>query len=60
MPAHTPDGDFYVSPVYLAGATFTGDPALQPLLDQGFHLHHDELAIMWNQICQGTMMFVPA
>ncbi|MFE7312868.1 DUF317 domain-containing protein [Streptomyces sp. NPDC057555] len=44
MPAHAPDGDFYVSPVYLAGSTFTGDPALQPLLDQGFHLHHDELA----------------
>ncbi|AJT68648.1 hypothetical protein T261_7046 [Streptomyces lydicus] len=44
MPTEAPDGEIYVSPVYLAGASFTGDPALQPLLDQGFHLHHDELA----------------
>ncbi|MFE7782175.1 DUF317 domain-containing protein [Streptomyces nigrescens] len=44
MPAHAPDGDFYVSPVYLAGSTVSGDPALQPLLGQGFHLHHDELS----------------
>ncbi|SEC12955.1 hypothetical protein SAMN05428943_1088 [Streptomyces sp. 2314.4] len=44
MPAQAPDGDIYLSPVYLAGSTFTGDPALQPLLDQAFHLHLDELA----------------
>ncbi|MFE7318246.1 DUF317 domain-containing protein [Streptomyces sp. NPDC057555] len=43
MPTQAPDGDIYVSPVYLAGATVIGDPALQPLLDQGFHLHHDDL-----------------
>ncbi|MEC4018285.1 DUF317 domain-containing protein [Streptomyces sp. H27-D2] len=41
MPA--PDGDIYVSPVYLAGSTHTGDPALQPLLDQDFRLHRDDL-----------------
>ncbi|MFH8684217.1 DUF317 domain-containing protein [Streptomyces lydicus] len=44
MPTHAPEGDVYVSPVYLAGSTFSGDPALQPLLDQGFLLHCDELA----------------
>ncbi|GFE25711.1 hypothetical protein [Streptomyces nigrescens] len=38
------DGDVYVSPVYLAGPTFTGDPALQPLIDHGFLLNRDELA----------------
>lgn len=44
MPTQAPDGDIYLSPVYLAGSTFTGDPALQPLLDQAFHLHLDELS----------------
>lgn len=37
------DGDVYVSPRYLAGSTFTGDPALEPLLTLGFDLRHDDL-----------------
>ncbi|MFF4363452.1 DUF317 domain-containing protein [Streptomyces sp. NPDC001604] len=37
------DGDVYVSPRYLAGSTWTGDPALEPLLALGFDLRHDEL-----------------
>ncbi|WP_406431969.1 DUF317 domain-containing protein [Streptomyces sp. NBC_00631] len=44
MPIIAPDGDLYVSPLYLAGCTVTGDPALAPLLDHGFALHDDELA----------------
>lgn len=60
MPSHAPDGDFYVSPVYLAGSTVTGGPALQPLLGQGFHLHHDEPSIMWNPRCQGSLLFALA
>ncbi|MEW1551621.1 DUF317 domain-containing protein [Streptomyces tsukubensis] len=38
------DGDVFVSPVYLAGSTYTGDPALQPLLDAGFNRLDDDLA----------------
>jgi hypothetical protein len=40
----TPAEDVHVFPLYLAGPTsdFTGDPALAPLLDQGFSLHCDE------------------
>ncbi|MFJ6438466.1 DUF317 domain-containing protein [Streptomyces sp. NPDC091416] len=37
------DGDVYVSPRYLASSTTTGDPALAPLLDLGWDLHHDDL-----------------
>ncbi|WP_435220721.1 DUF317 domain-containing protein [Streptomyces sp. Tue6028] len=44
MPNTAPDGDLYVSPIHLAGSTFTGDPALAPLLGHGFALHDDELA----------------
>ncbi|MCM1967982.1 DUF317 domain-containing protein [Streptomyces sp. G1] len=43
MSTASPEGDVYVSPVYLAGSTFTGDPALLPLLSEGFRLHLDEL-----------------
>ncbi|MFH9090889.1 DUF317 domain-containing protein [Streptomyces sp. NPDC017673] len=39
----TPDGDVYVLPRYLATTTGTGDPALDPLLQIGWHLHHDDL-----------------
>ncbi|MGP3775447.1 DUF317 domain-containing protein [Streptomyces sp. SDT5-1] len=42
MPSRPPDGDVLVSPLYLAGSTHTGDPALQPLLDCGFGLTGDE------------------
>ncbi|MGW1281740.1 DUF317 domain-containing protein [Streptomyces tsukubensis] len=38
------DGDVFVSPVYLAGSTYTGDPALVPLLDAGFNRLDDDLA----------------
>ncbi|MFF8866022.1 DUF317 domain-containing protein [Streptomyces sp. NPDC015139] len=44
MPSHTLDGDFYVTPLYLAGSTTIGDPAMQPLLDQAFMAQSDELA----------------
>ncbi|MFI5796250.1 DUF317 domain-containing protein [Streptomyces sp. NPDC051677] len=37
------DGDVYVSPRYLAASTYTGDPALEPLLAHGFDLRHDDL-----------------
>ncbi|MEU3616887.1 DUF317 domain-containing protein [Streptomyces sp. NPDC006872] len=36
------DGDVYVTPRYLAGTTWTGDPALAPLLALGWDLQHDE------------------
>ncbi|MDX2549494.1 hypothetical protein [Streptomyces stelliscabiei] len=49
------DGDVYVSPRYLAGSTFIGDPALEPLLTLGFDLRHDDLGIMWNQFCQDPL-----
>ncbi|MGW2339499.1 DUF317 domain-containing protein [Streptomyces sp. NPDC001661] len=42
MSPHAFDGDTLVSPVYLAGSTHTGNPALQPLLDCGFVLTGDE------------------
>lgn len=35
MPITAPDGDLYVSPLYLASCTITGDPAFAPLLDGG-------------------------
>jgi Domain of unknown function (DUF317) len=38
-----PDGDVYVAPAYLAGSTYTGDPALRPLLDLGWPIEHDDL-----------------
>ncbi|MGV9312082.1 DUF317 domain-containing protein [Streptomyces sp. NPDC003691] len=38
------DGDVFVSPVYLAGSTYTGDPALAPLLEAGFTMVSDDLA----------------
>ncbi|MFF9072771.1 DUF317 domain-containing protein [Streptomyces sp. NPDC014872] len=44
MPSHTLDGDIYVAPLYLAGSTTIGDPALQPLLNHGFTAQSDELA----------------
>ncbi|GGT26285.1 DUF317 domain-containing protein [Streptomyces purpureus] len=44
MPSHTLDGDVYVTPLYLAGSTTIGDPAMQPLLDHGFMAQSDELA----------------
>ncbi|WP_236244028.1 DUF317 domain-containing protein [Streptomyces sp. CC210A] len=44
MSSYPLDGDLYVAPLYLAGSTFIGDPALQPLLDRGFIAQSDELA----------------
>ena len=38
------DGDVYVYPRYLAGSTYTGDPALEPLLALGWELTYDDLA----------------
>lgn len=40
---YTPEGDVYVSPRHLASSILTGDPALAPLLDIGWDLHHDDL-----------------
>lgn len=42
-PQYDIDGDVYVTPRYLAGTTGTGDPALQPLLELGWDLTHDDL-----------------
>ncbi|MEU3162433.1 DUF317 domain-containing protein [Streptomyces griseoincarnatus] len=44
MPSRTLDGDVHVTPLYLAGSTTIGDPAMQPLLDHGFMAQSDELA----------------
>ncbi|MFI7102787.1 DUF317 domain-containing protein [Streptomyces sp. NPDC050161] len=45
MPEPEPtDGDVYVSPRHLAATTATGDPALTPLLNQGWDLRYDDLA----------------
>ncbi|MFD2683722.1 DUF317 domain-containing protein [Streptomyces phyllanthi] len=41
--AELPDGDILVSPRYLACSTAIGDPALQPMLDLGWELRHDDL-----------------
>lgn len=38
-----PWAEYHVTPRHLAGATSTGDLALRPLLDRGWHLTHDEL-----------------
>ncbi|WP_250287647.1 DUF317 domain-containing protein [Streptomyces atroolivaceus] len=35
--------EYHVSPRYLAGSTFTGDPALRPLLDSGWLLNGDDV-----------------
>lgn len=46
MPYHPNDEqwrEYHVTPRYLAGPTFTGEPALRPLLDAGWNLNHDEL-----------------
>ncbi|MBQ0855454.1 DUF317 domain-containing protein [Streptomyces sp. BH-SS-21] len=37
------DGDVYVTPRYLAAATYPGDPALEPLLALSWDLRHDDL-----------------
>ncbi|MFJ2626858.1 DUF317 domain-containing protein [Streptomyces sp. NPDC087532] len=44
MPSHPLDGDIHVTPLYLAGSTTIGDPALRPLLDHGFTAQDDDLA----------------
>lgn len=36
------DGDVYVHPRHLAGSTAIGDPGLQPALDAGWQLTHDD------------------
>lgn len=38
------DGDVFVFPRYLAGSTWNGDPALDPLRGLGWELHRDDLA----------------
>ncbi|OEV04049.1 hypothetical protein AN219_37470 [Streptomyces nanshensis] len=43
LPPEPPDGDVYVSPRHLAGSTAIGDPGLQPLLDLGWAIRHDDL-----------------
>lgn len=37
------DGDFYVSPRYLARSTAVGGSDFDPLRDLGWDLHHDDL-----------------
>nr|WP_059006600.1 DUF317 domain-containing protein [Streptomyces specialis] len=45
---HIPDAErwreYHVTPRYLAGPTYTGDPAIRPLRDAGWELTRDELA----------------
>ncbi|MEU6172737.1 DUF317 domain-containing protein [Streptantibioticus parmotrematis] len=36
--------EYHITPRYLAGSTYTGDPAIRPLLDAGWHLSQDELS----------------
>ncbi|MFJ5879865.1 DUF317 domain-containing protein [Kitasatospora cineracea] len=44
MPNPTDKGrDYLIAPRFLADSTYTGDPALLPLLDAGWALSHDEL-----------------
>ncbi|MEU1299962.1 DUF317 domain-containing protein [Streptomyces shenzhenensis] len=52
MPIPLLDGDVRVSPIYLAGPTFTGDPALEPLLDIGFTMHHDDIGNVFVSSCR--------
>ncbi|WP_431966840.1 hypothetical protein [Actinacidiphila sp. bgisy160] len=42
MPTIATDGDLYVSSLYVASCTVTGEPALAPL-DHGLALHDNEL-----------------
>ena len=45
--------EYHISPRYLAGSTFTGDPALRPLLDSGWLLNGDDVGNVYvnrNQI----------
>ncbi|MFF3088659.1 DUF317 domain-containing protein [Streptomyces nojiriensis] len=41
------DGDVYVTPRYLAGSAWIGDPALQPLFELGWDRHHDEFGNLY-------------
>ena len=44
MNPHDPRwNEYHVTPRYLAGSTYTGDPAIRPLLDAGWTLSKDEL-----------------
>ncbi|MFJ5265487.1 DUF317 domain-containing protein [Streptomyces sp. NPDC088387] len=57
---HTIDGDVFVSPRYLASTTGVGDPALAPLLDIGWGLHHDDLGNAYlnapnHKVCLGYL-----
>ncbi|MEV7394491.1 hypothetical protein [Streptomyces sp. NPDC091215] len=51
----TMDGDVFVSPRHLASTTGVGDSAFAPLIDLGWDLDNDDLGIMWNQVCQGSL-----
>lgn len=55
-----PFQEYLVSPRHLADSTAIGDPGLQPLRDLGWAPHHDDLGIMWNQVCQGSLLFALA
>ncbi|MGW4031689.1 DUF317 domain-containing protein [Streptomyces sp. NPDC004838] len=47
--------EYNVTPRYLAGPTFSGDPALQPLLDAGWVLNDDELGNVYVNAPEQTV-----
>lgn len=47
--------EYHVAPRYLAGSTFTGDSALQPLLDVGWKLNHDEMGNVYVNAPEQTI-----
>ncbi|MFG3136520.1 hypothetical protein ACGFZA_09900 [Streptomyces sp. NPDC048211] len=58
------DGDVYVFPHYLAATTGIGDPALEPLMQLGWELTHDDLGNAYlnapdHKVRLGFAQFVP-
>ncbi|MER6516674.1 DUF317 domain-containing protein [Streptomyces sp. NPDC001553] len=41
------EGDVYVTPRYLSGSAWIGDPALQPLFELGWDRHHDDVGNLY-------------
>lgn len=47
--------EYHVTPRYLAGTTFTGGPAIRPLLDVGWKMNHDELGNVYVNAPEQTI-----
>ena len=41
--------EYHVTPRYLAGTTFTGEPAIRPLLDVGWKMNRDDLGSVYQR-----------